>query len=237
MARNRAHARTKAALKRALDVLVAAVTLLVLLPALIVVGLLIKLDSRGPVLFKQKRVGRDGRFFQIAKFRTMKHRDPRSVDPLREKVVTSDTDPRITRIGRYLRRCSVDELPQLYNVLKGEMSLVGPRPIMVEQLAAVPAAYRARFTVRPGVTGLAQVRGRQNLDWMKKLEYDRDYAESWTLYGDFVIMLQTIRALLSSEDVYYREDTKNWRSYVDQDASLTVGVAEPEPVERRNDVR
>lgn len=201
-----------AAMKRSIDIAVSALALLVLSPLLVLIALLIRCDTPGPALFVQRRVGRNLQPFWIYKFRTMQHRDAAVIDPLAEGVIRSGHDPRITRIGRYLRATSLDELPQLLNILKGDMSLVGPRPVLVEQVEAVPDEYMQRFKVRPGLTGLAQVHGRRSLGWLEQLALDVRYTERASIGFDFRLMLTTVYVVLTLKDIYGSTE-QNWRQY------------------------
>ena len=173
--------------KRQLDIsLLAAIAL----PAAIVVAICaiaIRVSSRGPVLFRQERVGLDGKPFQVLKLRTMRNDDAKSPFP--------EAD-RITPVGRLLRRLSLDELPQLWNVARGEMSIVGPRPTLAYQVARYSPEQRGRLAVRPGLTGLAQVSGRNVLDWGKRIELDLEYVRRQSLRLDLAILARTVPALL-----------------------------------------
>ena len=199
--------------KRTFDLLVVVPVAIVLLPVLALVALAIRFDSPGPVLFRQARVGCGRRLFVILKFRTMLHRDAAQIDQVRERVVEAGADPRITRVGRVLRATSLDELPQLWNILVGDMSLVGPRPVLPEQLRAIPPHLFDRFRVRPGITGLAQVRGRRSLNWLEVLAADAEYARCPMPAGDLAILLRTVRVVLRREGIYGGEG-ENWRSYL-----------------------
>ncbi|SEF55696.1 sugar transferase [Billgrantia desiderata] len=198
-------------MKRILDVVLSALALLVLSMPMLLIALLIRWDSPGGALFVQRRVGRHLVPFDIYKFRTMHHRRADEIDPLVEGVIDSE-HARITRIGRVLRATSLDELPQLLNVLKGDMSLVGPRPVLIEQVEAVPARYLNRFSVRPGLTGLAQVRGRRSLGWLQQLELDCHYAERVSIGLDLRLMLATVHVVLTFKDIYGGTE-QNWRQY------------------------
>lgn len=197
-------------MKRVLDIIAAGAGLAVLSPVLAAIAAAIKLDSPGPVFFRQQRVGQHRALFEVVKFRTMTHRE--RIDQHAEQVVEGNADARITRVGRLLRVSSLDELPQLLNVLRGEMSLVGPRPILPEQLEVVPEDRMARFDVRPGITGLAQVNGRRSLDWMEQLAYDADYARDHRLRRDLGILLRTVTVVLTGSGIY-ADASKNWRAY------------------------
>lgn len=197
--------------KRALDLIASLAALVLLAPLLGILALWVRLDSPGPALFRQTRLGRSGRAFELYKFRSMVVRE--SVDQYREAVVEEGRDPRITRAGRWLRASSLDELPQLWNVLRGDMSLVGPRPLLPEQEEAVPARMRRRFMVVPGLTGLAQVRGRRGLDWPEQLAADCDYVDRRSLVMDLAILLATVRVVFAAQGVYGGAGS-NWRAYL-----------------------
>ena len=173
------------ALKHGADVVVAAVALLVVSPVMIGCAVTIRIIDGGPVLFLQDRAGRGGRTFKLVKFRSMR--------PVAhgEDQWTSDAT-RLTAVGGVMRRYSLDELPQLFNVLAGDMSLVGPRPLLPEYLPLYPERYRVRHNVRPGVTGLAQVSGRRRLAFSARLELDREYVENWSLALDTRILIETL---------------------------------------------
>jgi exopolysaccharide biosynthesis polyprenyl glycosylphosphotransferase len=189
------------ALKRALDVVGAALVMVAAAPIVGVIALLVRAQSRGPALFRQARVGRDGRIFVMFKFRTMvadaeERRSallPLSRDP---GWLHLDHDPRITSVGRLLRRTSLDELPQFWNVLRGDMSLVGPRPLVALEHERAPAWAQMRSEVRPGITGLWQVEGRTTLAFQDMLRLDRVYVATWSLWGDVEILLRTVPAVL-----------------------------------------
>ncbi|MCC5874408.1 MAG: sugar transferase [Gammaproteobacteria bacterium] len=199
-------------LKRAFDILASALALTILAPALLMLAVWIRLDSTGPVLFRQQRLGLRQTPFRVLKFRTMVARDPDAIDQHQEQVVSAGADPRITRAGRVLRATSLDELPQLWNILVGEMSCVGPRPVLPEQLEAIPADCRARFAVRPGLTGLAQVRGRRTLDWLEQLSADVEYVKRQSLWLDLGIVLRTVYVVLTAQGLY-GDAGRNWRAY------------------------
>ncbi|MCD6007026.1 sugar transferase [Halomonas sp. IOP_31] len=200
--------------KRSLDCLVSALALLLTAPILLLIALWVRLDSKGPVLFTQPRIGRDRRPFRILKFRTMIDRTAEAIDQHAEQVITSKSDPRITRPGRFLRGMSLDELPQLWNILRGDMSIVGPRPIVPEQLEVVPERFMSRFDVLPGLTGLAQVRGRRSLGWLQQLEADAEYVRRHGLLYDIGIIARTVVVVFGGSGVY-GEAGQNWRAYRD----------------------
>ncbi|ABW15879.1 Undecaprenyl-phosphate galactose phosphotransferase [Parafrankia sp. EAN1pec] len=194
--------------KNMLDRALAAVALVVLCPLLLAVVLLIRFDSSGPALFRQTRTGKDGRDFEILKFRTM------YVDAEQRRAVLENhneadgllfkirDDPRVTRVGRTLRRLSVDELPQFVNVLRGEMSLVGPRPPLPSEVARYSGPVHRRLKVKPGLTGLWQVSGRSELPWRDAVRLDLYYVENWSIMFDLIIILRTVRAVLGRSGAF-----------------------------------
>jgi exopolysaccharide biosynthesis polyprenyl glycosylphosphotransferase len=195
--------------KSALDHVAAALGLLVLLPLLLAVAVAVKLDSRGPILFKQKRVGRFGEEFTILKFRTMClnaesmlpdviHLN-RNADGL---LFKAPDDPRLTRVGRILRKYSIDELPQLINVLTGSMSLVGPRPPLPSEVARYHDHHHRRLLVKPGLTGLWQISGRADLSWEEAVRLDLRYVENWSLATDLLIVWKTAAVVLRGHGAY-----------------------------------
>jgi len=196
------------ALKRSLDLVLAAGALIVLFPLFLLIGLAIKLDSSGPVLFTQARLGRGGREFTICKFRSMhqgaeeEKEDLADLNEASGPIFKIRDDPRLTRVGRVLRRWSLDELPQLYNVLRGEMSLVGPRPPTPAEVADYEDWQRKRLTVRPGMTGLWQVSGRSELPFGEMMLLDIYYVENWSPTLDVGILLRTVPKWLSGEGAY-----------------------------------
>jgi exopolysaccharide biosynthesis polyprenyl glycosylphosphotransferase len=195
--------------KAVIDRVVALVGLLVLLPLLLGIAVAVRCSSRGPVLFRQTRVGRHGRTFSIVKFRSMYDGAERR---LGELLASNDSaggvlfkmreDPRVTPVGRFLRRLSFDELPQLLNVLTGSMSLVGPRPPLPAEVARHGESARRRQLVKPGITGLWQVSGRSNLSWEDSIQLDLQYVESWSLALDTAVLLKTVPAVLRAEGAY-----------------------------------
>ena len=197
-----------AALRRTLDVLVSLVALLFLFPLLCFVALLIRLDSPGPVLFVQTRVGRNGREFRVFKFRSMFTDAEDRLEGVLEgnertgPVFKMRRDPRITRIGRPLRRCSLDEVPQLINVLRGEMSLVGPRPALPREVALYTPEQGLRLSVTPGLTGLWQVSGRASLSFERSIELDLEYVRRQSVGLNVVLILRTIPAVLTGHGAY-----------------------------------
>jgi lipopolysaccharide/colanic/teichoic acid biosynthesis glycosyltransferase len=185
-------------LKRVHDLVVGTLALLILSPVLLLVALAIKLGSPGPAFYPDTRIGRGERPFRMIKFRTMVQDADRG--PLGYKMVRND--PRITAIGRLLRRFSLDELPQLINVLRGDMSLVGPRPMLPVHLPHLDAAQRRRFTVRPGLTGLAQVSGRNDISWAERIALDLEYIDRFWIGLDVRIVLRTVAVVLRGSALY-----------------------------------
>lgn len=196
--------------KRLLDVVVSALLLFFLSPVLLAIAIAIVVDSRGPVFFRQQRVGRNQRTFRVIKFRSMyRDADERKAQFEAENEATDGVmfkikrDPRITRVGRFIRRTSLDELPQLFNVLAGDMSLVGPRPlILAEAKHAAQTWHARRLDLRPGITGLWQVSGRSDLPFQEMIRFDYQYVSGWSLARDVEILLATIPVVLSRRGAY-----------------------------------
>lgn len=195
-------------LKRAVDLVVSSVAIVLLAPVWLLAAVAIRLDSPGPILFRQERIGRHGKPFILYKFRSMYQDAEAQLEKLRDKneaagpLFKMRDDPRVTRVGRIIRRTSIDELPQLINVLRGEMSLVGPRPGLASEVAQYQDWHRKRLEVLPGITGLWQVSGRSNLTFDEMVMLDIYYAENWSLSLDLRIMLRTIPQLLFGEGAY-----------------------------------
>ncbi|MEY4608848.1 MAG: hypothetical protein RL625_1065, partial [Gemmatimonadota bacterium] len=199
------HSTVQYAAKRAVDVASALIGLVLLTPLSLLVGCVIKLDSRGPVLFRHRRMGRGGIEFDCLKFRTMEvgAESRLNADPELSRLyrannfrVPDEIDPRVTRVGRFLRRTSLDELPQLINVLVGEMSLIGPRPLVQDELAHFDGSERLLLSVRPGITGMWAVSGRHAVAYPERAEIELGYVRTWSLLGDLLISLKTGKALL-----------------------------------------
>jgi lipopolysaccharide/colanic/teichoic acid biosynthesis glycosyltransferase len=191
---------------RALDVVLGALLLAVASPLLAVAAIAIRLESRGPVFYRQLRVGRDGEAFQLWKLRTMVP----GAESMGAGIYVIEGDPRITRVGRLLRRFSLDELPNLVNVLKSEMALVGPRPTVQEQVDRYTDRQRRRLEVKPGITGWAQVNGRTSLPWPERIELDVWYVEHRSLRLDLRILARTARMLATGHGLYSEDLKQGW---------------------------
>ena len=189
--------------KEVFDKIVSFISLVVLLPLFLVVAILIKLDSPGPVFFLQDRVGKDGKIFKVFKFRTMTSDAP---EKTKGKYIDK-SNPYVTRVGKILRRTGVDELPQLINVLKGEMSLVGPRPTLPYQVAKYNEYQRKRLLMKPGITSWALIHGRNKLTWPERIEYDVWYVEHWSFWLDIKILFKTVWVVASGEGLYAERET------------------------------
>ena len=189
-------------IKRAMDIILSALALFILIIPFVIVSILIKLDSKGPVFFRQLRIGLHERTFRVWKFRTMIE------DAEQDKLgaFTTQDDHRITRLGQLLRRTGIDELPQLINVLIGQMSLVGPRPTLSYQVEKYDDTQRKRLAMKPGLTGLALINGRNSLTWPEKIEFDVQYVESWSLFLDIKILLLTPIIILRGDGLFLEQD-------------------------------
>ncbi len=184
----------KNCIKRCLDILLSLCGIIVLSPVLLVLAVLVRVKLGSPVLFKQERPGKDEKIFTLCKFRTM-------TDARDEKGELLSDEVRLTKFGKLLRAASLDELPELFNILKGDMSVIGPRPLLVRYLPRYNAFQRRRHEVRPGLTGLAQINGRNALTWEEKFAYDIRYVENLTFAMDVRIFAGTIRAVLKREGI------------------------------------
>jgi lipopolysaccharide/colanic/teichoic acid biosynthesis glycosyltransferase len=210
----RTQGRFSGGVRRALDLMVAGAVLLALSPLLAILAIVIRIDSKGPVLFRQRRVGRNRREFTIFKFRTMRHdADPArhrkyvqslidgNDQPERGRLYKLSVDDRVTPVGRFLRSWSLDELPQLINVMRGEMALVGPRPVIPYEVEMYPEDYLRRFAVKPGLTGLWQVSGRNERTYDEMVSFDIEYAEGASLLLDLQILAKTVPVVLRRQGV------------------------------------
>ncbi|MEK0398727.1 sugar transferase [Tetragenococcus halophilus] len=190
-------------IKRIFDFFGSLIGIIILLPLLLVISIIIKINSKGPVLFKQKRLGKNGKVFNIFKFRTMVIDAEKKGDGI---FVKNESDNRITSVGKILRSASLDELPQLLNVIKGDMSLVGPRPPLPYhpyEYEEYPSVQKERFKMRPGVTGLAQVKVRNSVPWDKRITFDVEYVNDFSIWLDFKIILLTIKSILFKREYIY----------------------------------
>ena len=193
-------------MNRALDVLMAASALLLTSPLLLAAAIAIKLDTRGPVFYRQGRVGKDGVPFELWKLRTMVV----GAEHIGAGLYIEDRDPRITRAGRALRRLSLDELPNLFNVLQGDMAIVGPRPTVQAQVDRYTPHQRRRLEVRPGITGWAQVNGRTSLSWPERIELDVWYVDHRSLALDLRILARTVKLLATGQGLYSSDLEQGW---------------------------
>lgn len=197
-------------IKRVFDVLVSliGIVLLTVIPVLIVVPIIIKVTSKGPVIYRQDRIGKGGKTFCMYKFRTMLIPEER-VQSDGSKLQPNDS---ITGVGKFLRKTSIDELPQLFNILCGSMSVVGPRPMIPSMYSKITDEEKRRCIMRPGVTGLAQVNGRNNLTWAEKLRYDVEYIDNFCLWIDITILFKTVLVVIKNEGIDYVHMMKDERS-------------------------
>ena len=190
-------------LKRIIDLVISGIGLILLFPIFVVIGALIKMDSKGPVFFVQERAGKDGKIFKAYKLRTMVN----NAVTIGGKKISQD-DPRITRVGKYLR-WGFDELPQLINVFKGDMSLVGPRPTLQEQVKLYSKEHRRRLEVKPGITGWALINGRNKLTWPERIKLDIWYIDHWSLWLDIKILFKTLWVVIFKREGIYGKDGVN----------------------------
>ncbi len=181
-------------IKRIFDFMIALIGIIIASPILLIVAVLVRLNLGAPILFRQQRVGLHGEVFEMMKFRTMKDAKDANGNLLPD-------EERLTKFGQFLRQSSLDELPELFNVLKGDMSLVGPRPLLVEYLPLYSKEQMRRHEVRPGITGYAQINGRNNISWAKKFELDVYYVDNYRLSLDFKILTQTVGKVLKQSDI------------------------------------
>lgn len=196
-------------IKRSTDILIALAALIALAPLMLITCLFIVLESSGSPLFRQQRVGENGRLFNMWKFRSMRRDSEQLKKQLTEQADVSDgvrfkmkDDPRITRVGQVIRKLSIDELPQLFNVLKGDMSLVGPRPALPDEVSVYTQRQRIRLVAKPGITCIWQVSGRSNISFLKQVEMDIDYIRNASLFLDLQLLLKTIPAVLMAKGAH-----------------------------------
>lgn len=188
-------------IKRLVDIVISSGVLLVLSPIFLLIALIVRLTSPGPALFCQTRVGKDGKLFTCYKFRTMYVNAPDIRNP-DGSTFNAEDDPRVTRVGRFLRKTTLDELPQFINVLKGDMSIVGPRPDLPDQVCFYTERHKKRLLVKPGMTGWAWIHGRNSIPWELRRDLDVEYVENYSLWLDFYILLRTIPMVLLAKGVY-----------------------------------
>lgn len=181
-------------IKRILDLILSLMALIVLMPLMIIIGILVRINLGSPIIFKQKRPGKNEKIFTLYKFRTMT--DKRDIDG---NLLPDEY--RLTKFGKFLRSTSLDELPELINIIKGDMAIVGPRPQLIKDMLFMTKEQRRRHSVRQGLTGLAQINGRNNITWEEKLEYDLRYIENITFVGDTKIILKTILKVFKRDDI------------------------------------
>ncbi len=190
-------------MKRLLDIVVTLPAIVLLLPVFVVIVIAIKIGGKGPAVFKQERAGKNGKGFIFYKFRTMRT----DADPFGPSPKSGD-DARLTKIGKLLREYSLDELPQLFNILKGDMSIVGPRPLYISQMSEWDQRQSKRLLVKPGLTGLAQISGRGELTREEKLEFDVRYVETASLWLDCKIILTTVAQVFGRKNIYEKKYSK-----------------------------
>ena len=205
-------------IKRLFDIISSSVLALVLTPLWLVVSIAIKVDSKGPVFFKQGRRTKNGRIFNMLKFRSM----VMNAEHMGAGLFNYENDPRVTKVGRVLRNTSIDELPQLFNIIKGDMSVVGPRPCVTYELGdfeTLNKRYKKRFEVKAGLTGLAQVKGRNDISWDEKVGYDNQYVDRFRKIGilaDIAILVESVIKVFRKEDIY---ENKSDSSMTDEEAA------------------
>lgn len=189
-------------IKRTLDLILSLMALIVLMPLMIIIGILVRINLGSPIIFKQKRPGKNEKIFTLYKFRTM-------TDEKDEKGKLLPDSQRLTKFGKFLRSTSLDELPELINILKGDMSIVGPRPLLVEYLKLYNEEQKHRHDVRPGLTGLAQISGRNSISWEEKFKDDLEYIKKITFLKDCKIILKTITKVFKREGISRRKGRNN----------------------------
>ncbi len=185
-------------IKYLFDKIFSLILLIILSPLFLIISILIKIDSPGPVFFVQERVGQNGKIFKIIKFRTMQV----GAEEKTKGIFIDKNNPYLTKIGKFLRRWSLDELPELINILKGEMSLIGPRPTLKYQVEKYNDFQKRRLKMKPGLTGWAQVNGRNKLSWEERIILDVWYIDNWSLFLDFIILFKTISVVFKNEEVF-----------------------------------
>ena len=192
-------------LKRIFDIFASGIALIVLLPIFAIFGILIKLDSKGPVFFIQERAGKDGKIFQAYKLRTM----VQGAEKITKGIIFGEKNPYITKAGKFIRRTGFDEIVQLINVFKGDMSLVGPRPTLPYQIKKYNNVQKKRLSVKPGITGWALINGRNSLTWDKRIELDLWYIKNWSIWLDVKILISTVYVVIKGEGMYAEKGRKD----------------------------
>ena len=187
--------------KRIIDIICSILGLIILIPFFLIIAIAIKIESKGPVIFKQKRIGKDGQVFEIYKFRSMVV----GAEKMGTGVYSKKGDSRVTKVGKFIRATSIDELPQLLNILKGEMSFIGPRPWIPEYYEFFTEEQKRRSDVLPGISGLAQVKGRNKINIFKKINYDIEYVDKISLLMDIKIIFLTIKQLFEKDEAEIAE--------------------------------
>ncbi|MEL7556149.1 MAG: sugar transferase [bacterium] len=206
------------AIKRIFDIISSSVVIILLLPIWIIIPIFIKLDSKGPVVFRQRRLTKDGRVFLMYKFRSMVI----NAEKMNTGLFNFKDDPRVTKIGNFMRSTSIDELPQLFNILKGDMSVIGPRPSVEYELgdfSTLNQKFRKRFSMKAGLTGLAQVMGRNNISWDEKVVYDNQYIDLFKKYGillDIKLIFLSVLKVFKKENIF---ENKAQESMTDAEAA------------------
>ena len=193
-------------IKRIIDIIFSILGLIILIPVFLIISIAIKIESKGPVIFKQKRIGKDGKVFEIYKFRSMVV----GAEQMGTGVYSKKGDARVTKVGKFIRATSIDELPQLLNILKGEMSFIGPRPVLTYHpwnYEEYTEEQKKRFLLRPGITGLAQIHGRKNLEWDKRINLDLEYIRKIGFRIDIEIFFKTICQIISMKDNVSKKET------------------------------
>lgn len=198
-------------IKNILDKVLGVILLIILSPILAIISLGIKIDSEGPIIFKQKRLGKNGEIFEIYKFRTM-HVDAPDLRNEDGSTFNSEDDPRVTKLGKILRKTSLDELTQIFNILKGEMSFIGPRPDLPDHYELYTDYDKMKLLVKPGITGYAQCNGRNSNSWERRMEMDIFYIENYSLLMDIKILFKTVSIVLKQEGINKHSESDKMKS-------------------------
>ncbi|MEN6294430.1 MAG: sugar transferase [Methanobacterium sp.] len=216
-------------LKRKIDIILSIASLIILSPLLLIIAILVHFDIKSPIIYKQKRIGLNGKTFTIYKFNKMKDFHDKNGELLPD-------EQRITKFGMFLRSSSLDELPQLWNILKGDMSIVGPRPLLEKDLAFMNPEQRKRHFVLPGLTGLAQINGRNHLKWEDKFKYDLEYTQNISFSGDIKICLKTIFLVIGQTNINYCNNRieENYDDYLLRNGKIDESVIRNKLTETRH---